>query len=417
MDRAWSTKWSSILDVVLQLNRCRMKLPIGIAIDAERECYVVEIRVRPYPKRLARYPLDTPIATMVAWRAAQQRELLDARAAIVHAQQAADPFTSSRRATVTTLRDDVELWIAEKLRPDMHPDTRAQFIRFLRCAAASELGRYPRHAIGPQRWTALVAQWERAGMPVLHDETAPDRPRRRRRIVPPGPLSAATVNKIRTAIIQFYDAMNLGLDLPNPARAIPWREPGDPEPRGIPMADALAICDALPAGTRTAARLMLMCTLGLRGVEIMRIQPGKDWHRDAQTLVIRTAKHGKTRTLPLNERATAALKELDRLNGWGTFTSAPAARMFHVAVAKAGRAHLEPLRPYDLRHVFGTEAYRLTGDVKATSEALGHKNLKTTMRYVEAAVSKNVAALYETVAKAMPKPRKRRTRGHLREVK
>ena len=396
-----------------------MSLPTGITIEASRG-YLVEVRVRPYPKRRARFPFGTPISEMLAWRDAQELELKGARAVVDRALRATtDPLAPRPRVAATTLRDDVETWIATRLRADMHPDTRTQFVRFLRAAAASDLGRYPRHAIGSARWTALVAQWERQGLPVLHDETAPDRPRRRRRIVPPGPLSVAYVNKIRTAIIQFYEAMNVGLDLPNPARAIPWRDPGDPEPRGIPIADAIAIVDALPAGTRTAARLMLMVTLGLRPVEIMRIQPAKDWHRAAGTLAVRTAKGGKVRTLPLtNDRAVAALEQLDRLNGWGRFTSAPAARMFHAAVVKAGRAELEPLRPYDLRHAFGTDAYLHSKDLKAVGAALGQKSLKMTERYVEAAVQDNVAALYAMSAKAMPKPRLvRRKRGRLREVK
>ena len=47
--------------------------------------------------------------------------------------------------------------------------------------------------------------------------------------------------------------------------------------------------------------------------------------------------------------------------------------------------HYEPLVPYAMRHTFATNAYALTGDLKAVSEAIGHKSLKMTERYVEAA--------------------------------
>jgi transcriptional regulator with XRE-family HTH domain len=43
--------------------------------------YVVELRVRPYPKRRRRFPLDTPIVAMRAWREAQRAELLAQREA------------------------------------------------------------------------------------------------------------------------------------------------------------------------------------------------------------------------------------------------------------------------------------------------------------------------------------------------
>ena len=390
----------------------RHDLPVGITIEPGRG-YLVEARVRPYPKRRTRFPLETPMDVMVAWRLAQIRELEAKRRAVIAMQVPERSSGRPRAGRIRLFRDDVETFIAEKLRLDMHPDTRAQFIRWLRKAAETDFGRIPRHELTGAQWSALVERWERYGIPATPGDGG------RRRIVPPGPLSIDYRNKIRTCFIQFYEAMDRGLEVKNPARFIPWKKPADPEPRGIPLADALAILDQVGTQpTRTAARLTLMCTLGLRPVEIMRIQPGKDWHRSSRTLTVRTAKGGVARTLPLTtDRALEALQLLERLKGWGTFTSSPAARMFHTAVKKAGLAHLEPLRPYDLRHTFGTEAYRHTGDIKATSEALGHKNLKTTSRYTGAAVQERVAALFAAVDRATPRSKKRRHRGRLRAIK
>ena len=142
-----------------------------------------------------------------------------------------------------------------------------------------------------------------------------------------------------------------------------------------------------------------------------RIQPAKDWNRTARTLYVRTAKGGRPRTLPLDDRATGALECLDRRpkgDGWGTFTSAPVARMFHAAVARAGMHKYEPLVPYALRQTFATHAYALSGDLKATSEAIGHKTLKQTERYVEAAVSQQVGSLFSKIATAAPRRRARK---------
>lgn len=391
-------------------------LPVGIRRESGRPSYVVEARVRPYPKRRKRFPLDTPIDVMVAWRTEQLDALTTARAARVRAT-AADPVTTAarRHADANTFRQDVELYLEEKIDPTLHPCTKTQFARWLRQAARTdELGRYPRHLITGGMWTKLVAQWERSGVPS--HETAGGR----RRIVPPGPLAVDTVHKIRTCFIGFYSTMDAGLGLPNPARLIPRRQTSDPEPRGIAMAQALEILAHVGRSgepTRTAARLTLMCVLGLRPVEIMRIRPATDWHKAEQQLIVRTAKGGKARTLPLGDRAVAALELLDRLKGWGTFTSAPAARMFHDAVKAAKLTALEPLRPYDLRHTFGTELYRQTKDIKATGAAMGHRNLTQTERYVEASVSETVASAFSALERSMPKAAKaKRRRGKLRAV-
>ena len=391
------------------------KLPPGIRREAGRTGYIVEVRVRPFPKRRLRFDDDTPIAAMVAWRNAQIAEFIEDRRKLNSEMAAAtDPLAPSQRFRMPggTLRADVEAYLENRIRPTLHPDTRLQFARWLRKAAQTELGRCPRQVITGATWATLLAQWERNGIPASREDGG------RHRIVPPGPLASDTVNKIRTCWIGFYDAMNVGTKLANPARLVPRRDPAKPQARGIPWVQAVAIIDAVSPGTRTAARLALMCLLGLRPVEIMRIKPAVDWNKAERTLAVRTAKGGKHRTLALSDRAVAALELLERLQGWGQFSSAPAARMFHTAVNKAKLAHLEPLRPYDLRHCFGTEAYRKTGDLKAVAEAMGHRNLSQTERYVEGAVSEKVASVCTAIAASTPAPRLiKRKRGKLREVK
>ena len=376
---------------------------------------MVEVHVRPYPRARKRFPLTTPIPVMVAWRSAKFEALTVAKRDRAKALEAGDTLTADalREADANTLRQDVEIYLQHKIDPTLHPCTKTQFTRWLRQAAGTELGRYPRHLVTGAMWTKLVALWERTGVPSNEAGGG------RRRLIAPGPLAVDTVHKIRTCFIGFYRAMDVGLDVPNPAKLIPRRQTSDPEPRGIAMAQALLILKHVGrsgAPTRTGARLMLMCVLGLRPVEIMRIRPATDWHKTQQQLTVRTAKGGKARTLPLGDRATAALELLDRLKGWGTFTSAPAARMFHDAVKAAKLTELEPLRPYDLRHTFGTEVYRQTKDIKATGAAMGHKNLSQTERYVEASVSETVANLFTTLEQSMPKLVKTKRRGKLHAV-
>ncbi|MGB6955068.1 tyrosine-type recombinase/integrase [Bradyrhizobium sp.] len=49
------------------------------------------------------------------------------------------------------------------------------------------------------------------------------------------------------------------------------------------------------------------------------------------------------------------------------------------ATAKAG---IRKFRNHDLRHAFGTALYDETGDIYAVQDAMGHADVKTTMRYV-----------------------------------
>jgi len=395
-----------------------MTLPPGISEEPGRG-FVVEVRVRPLPKRRKRFPRDTPLAVMEAWREDQLAELAVERKAVPTAPVVAPVVGPQRRVVgrfVGTLRGDVETYLTDKLRPSMDPHNKLQARRYLRTLARTDLGRYPRQAITATQLETVLAQWERTGVPASVE------PEGRKRIVPPGPLAPDTVNKIRGYWIGFYKAMNLGLGLPNPARDVPRRTPGAIQSRSIPFALAVKITDHIGKSgkpTKTAARLTLMCVLGVRPCEIKKIKPAKHWNQQERTLFVQTGKGGKPRTLPLDDRATEALDTLDRLKGWGDFSAAPAARMFHEAVKAAKLSHLEPIVPYDLRHCFGTEAYRKTGDLKAVAEAMGHRNLKMTERYVEGAVSEKVTELFKGITASTPvstRTKKARKRGGLRAV-
>ena len=54
--------------------------PAGIRREPGRG-YVVEVRVRPFPKERKRFPLGTPIADMRAWREYQRAAMVMARSA------------------------------------------------------------------------------------------------------------------------------------------------------------------------------------------------------------------------------------------------------------------------------------------------------------------------------------------------
>ena len=52
-----------------------------------------------------------------------------------------------------------------------------------------------------------------------------------------------------------------------------------------------------------------------------------------------------------------------------------------------------PVRPYDLRHSFGSAVYAASGDQYAVQQLLGHAQSRTTERYTLAAVSGRLKAV------------------------
>src|SRR4029450_10257502 len=75
--------------------------------------------------------------------------------------------------------------------------------------------------------------------------------------------------------------------------------------------------------------------------------------------------------LQLSEDALAAVVALDAAGGWGPF----AVERLSTSFKRAARRVLgfnTPVRLYDLRHSFGTDLYRRTGDLATVARLMGH---------------------------------------------
>ena len=117
----------------------------------------------------------------------------------------------------------------------------------------------------------------------------------------------------------------------------------------------------------------------------MRLRPGDvRWDSGAVFVAGRRKGQGtKGQTLPLTSQGLAALQQFDELDCWGQFSTSSMWKSFQRACTRLG---LHGLRPYDLRHSFGTAVYAATGDLRATQRLLGHASRVTTDRYTLAAV-------------------------------
>ena len=97
----------------------------------------------------------------------------------------------------------------------------------------------------------------------------------------------------------------------------------------------------------------------------------------------RKGKRTKGQAVPLTSGGLDALRRFDELDCWGSFSTSSAWKSFQRACERIG---LSGLRPYDLRHSFGSAVYAASGDLGATQHLLGHASRTTTDRYTLAAV-------------------------------
>ncbi len=229
-------------------------------------------------------------------------------------------------------------------------------------------------------------------------------------------LTAATCNRRRTALMHLWHRLD-GKSAKNPLRDVPrFREP-DALPRGRPYRLLERIFKAM-VPSQSRARLKAIAYLAIAHSELKRVDRNRDWNRKAGTLVITGRQKGEgtpTRVIKLTAKGTAALREMDRQQAWGPFSNSTLGRRWHAAMTRVRLEDEAPelphVRPYDLRHSLGTEIYRLTKDLKAVKEYLGHKSLKTSERYMHAAVAEGVAraaAAFNQAHRPRKRPRTRR---------
>ena len=201
--------------------------------------------------------------------------------------------------------------------------------------------------------------------------------------------AASTCNHYRQALFSLYRALD-GLDAPNPVRDVkPFTAPA-PEVRGLSydvvrrilgaMSDqGSAMVKGKPRAVASAAkvRCRVLSFIGLVPNELMRFHP-EHWNRTTRTLVVYTGKGGRTRTIPLSAPVAEALADLEAAGVIGPFSTSTVRRAF---IRAAARIEIHGVRPYDLRHSYGTALYRVAGDTRLVKDLLGHSDTRMTERY------------------------------------
>ena len=114
----------------------------------------------------------------------------------------------------------------------------------------------------------------------------------------------------------------------------------------------------LPSAAKVRCRVLAFT--GLQPNDLMRYRT-EHWDRTTQTPVVLMGKGGRKRTIPLSAPAAEALADLEELGALGPFSMSTVWRAFKRAAERMG---LRGVRPYDLRHSYGTSLYRIAGDTR-----------------------------------------------------
>lgn len=199
-----------------------------------------------------------------------------------------------------------------------------------------------------------------------------------------GGLSAATCNKRRSALMHLWSRLD-GKGAANPVRTVEKFRVDDAMPRGRDPHELDDLFKAAPAcRSRACARVMLWT--GMRPEELTRAQPD-DVDLAERALIIRTAKGGRTRVVPLTSQAVSAWREFEDADCWQKVPqAAPLGRWVK------DHTGIEGLRPYDLRHSYGTALARRQTRLDVIGALMGHSTLELTKRYTLAAVSPDALA-------------------------
>jgi integrase len=365
----------------------RRRIMIAAGIWREGDRLIAETRIgnwRDGTQGRARevFPLGTDVPRMQAWQHHTKGDLL---------------LTTPAPATRGSLAADVPTYLATLPDGKYKRDTTAILAHWIACP----VGTMRRHDISRLDVIAQIARWT------------------------DGDAAAGTCNKRLSRLRNLYRTLD-GVTAPNPTDAIKFLREPEREPRDMPIRIVRLILDSLidrgragKDGTRppvsdTKLRLSVIAWTGIAPATLIRVRP-RDLDLKGARIYLRPRRKGKGSAgawVALLPPAVDALRAFVAAGLVGRAWSASSMRKtWHTGIARATAAatryaadtgdqswvtdlaHLPPHpRPYDLRHAFGAEIYRTTGDIRAVSELLQHATLETTKRYTKGAVSERVTA-------------------------
>jgi integrase len=153
----------------------------------------------------------------------------------------------------------------------------------------------------------------------------------------------------------------------------------------------------MPKDSKARARAAVLAYTGIPPIQIAHITEAHFDEAARQVYVLGRLKGQgtKARIVKLLPDGVAAFKLMKRLDAWGEFSRS----YFAIAITRACAAiGIPKIRPYDLRHSFGTAAYKAGGDIGAVQKLMGHTTTKMTQRYTLGADDARITATLDALA-------------------
>lgn len=226
-------------------------------------------------------------------------------------------------------------------------------------------------------------------------------------------VAGSTLNHRKTALTAVLDEFK-GEDDTNPAKGITRYSEADVEPRAIAPAIITEILAAMPP-SKSRAMLKVMAATGHPFERQRKLVP-LHVQLDQRRVFLVSRKKGKGtagRWYGLTTEGVTAYREFVAQQAWGGVRRASLYVCFLRGHAAANRKRAEvnaplipPIRPYDLRHSFGTRAYETLGDIRAVAELLDC-TVETALRYTLGAVPARMQAVVEALNTPEPPLKKR----------
>ncbi len=208
-----------------------------------------------------------------------------------------------------------------------------------------------------------------------------------------GHLAPASVNRTLNCLSSFFGFLERqGLVERNPVQGVERPKVPLKLPSGPALGDAQKLVEAA-GNPRERAMLLLLGCCGLRRSELLNLDTG-DVGSDVSELRVRQGKGQKDRMVPIPAQCQAVLREYlatqdgrsgplfatgknTRLGSTGFY------RIFRRLLKKAGLEDAE-ITPHSLRHLYATSLLRGRADIETVRSLLGHRDLRTTSRYLHA---------------------------------
>ncbi|MCO1372500.1 site-specific integrase [Burkholderia multivorans] len=186
----------------------------------------------------------------------------------------------------------------------------------------------------------------------------------------------------------------------NPLAGVKWPAKGQHRERRLEGDEEVRLLEAASSSRTPALRLCIILAIetGMRSGEMVNLR----WEQiDLEKHIIRLdmTKNGDARTVPLSERAEAAIRELSP-QASGRLTNFYDARGLRKAFKLAcERAGINGLRPHDLRHEAASQlAPRM--ETATLAKVLGWRTLQMAMRYYNPTDDELVHAVRRPAARA-----------------